>query len=487
MTAETSVSRPASDPDAGVAELAALTAFCRASDDDVLALPEHELWASARLLDGLAVLAHGHRTKVSAVVRSVFRPGPGAAHLWPDTSGSYRADDAAYVLGVAAFSENYADTGLGSVAHINSIVVPALLIAMQRRQITGREALAALVVGYEVMEWAGATLNGGRPRMAHQLRGFRPTPSAGPLSAVAVLGRLMGLSGDDMMNALSLACSQGGGLRPSTASATSAIRLQSGEALRRSVNSVDLATAGIAGHPGMLRVSGGYFPAYGTGELGRYDVPVAGAPGLLTKISMKLDCTPHTLVTMLDATRALHGRRPHTAADITAVTVRIPRQHNVISGGDKPYPTTFSQAAGHVPYCIALALLTGSYLLPDVIERGLTDEDVRAVAGRVSLVVDDRLSIIFDDDPMSWPAEVRVDRADGGTDSVDMRAPETSDWSATEAMRHAATKAVGLLGEPAGDATALGELFGTVAQWPDIWQRLREDPFPRWTGGVDGG
>src|SRR6201999_750312 len=105
-------------------------------------------------------------------------------------------------------------------------------------------------------------------RMAHQLRGFRPTPSAGPLAAVAVLGRLAGRSHEDMVAALGLACSQGGGLRPSTASPTSALRLQSGEALRRSVHTVALATAGVAVHPGVLRCPGGYFPAYVFGEPG---------------------------------------------------------------------------------------------------------------------------------------------------------------------------------------------------------------------------
>ncbi len=491
MTAGTTAPAGAAESAPGVAELDALAAYCLAPDDEILAPPDHVRWASARLLDGLAVVTHGRATPISGLVRGVFPPGDEGTEgvrAWPDVTAGYRADDAAYLLGIYAFSENYADTGLGSVAHVNSIVVPALLVAMQRQRVSGRQVLAALVVGYNVMEWAGSTLNGGKPRMAHQLRGFRPTPSAGPLAAVAVLGRLAGRSHDDMVAALGLACSQGGGLRPSTASPTSAIRLQSGEALRRSVHSLALAAAGVAVHPGVLRCPGGFFPAYVFGEPGHYDVPVAGQDDMLTKVSMKLECTPHTLVTMLDVARAIATRRPgFTAAAIESVTVRVPSQHNVISGGDKPYPRTFSQAAGHVPYCIALAMLTGSHLFPSVITAGLTEPGVRELTPKVSLVVDDTLSALFDRDPLSWPAALDVRWADGTTDTVQAGAPETTGWTADVALRHAALKAVALLGDTAGTEAGLIEEFETVQTWPDAWERLRDHPFTRATPEVADG
>jgi 2-methylcitrate dehydratase PrpD len=480
MTADVVTADSVGEAERGAAELAALAAFCLASDDDILAAPDEPRWAAARLLDGLAVVTHGSVTPISAVARTVFPPSAGLS-AWPDVRNQYRTDDAAFLLGISAFSENYADTGLGSVAHVNSIVVPALLIGIQQRQVTGRAALAALAVGYQVMEWAGSILNGGRPRMAHQLRGFRPTPSAGPLAAVAVLGRLAGLAEAELATALGLACSQGGGLRPSTASPTSAIRLQSGEALRRAVHSLALAKAGVATHPGILRCAGGYFPAYLFAEPGRYDVPVAGQPNdMLTKVSMKLECTPHTLVTMLDLARVVMARRPGFApSDVESVTVRVPAQHNVISGGTKPYPTTFSQAAGHVPYCIAVAMVTGSHLFPSVITDSLGDDRVRELTPKVSLAVDGRLTGLFDDDPLSWPAAVDVRWTDGGADTLERRTPETSDWTADDALRHAALKTVALLGDGAGGEAGLVDEFGAVDSWTDVWDRLRNHPFTR--------
>jgi 2-methylcitrate dehydratase PrpD len=280
-----------------------------------------------------------------------------------------------------------------------------------------------------------------------------------------------------MANALGLACSQGGGLRPTNASPTSGIRIQSGEALRRAVHTVALARAGVTSHPGILRCPGGWFPAYSFSEPGPYRVPVAGsADNLMTRVSMKLECTPHTLVTMLDAARAIAGRRSFGADDVAAVTVRIPAQHDVISGGDKPYPTTFSEAAGHVPYCIALAMTTGSHLFPHVITAGLADDAVRKLTPRVSLEVDDGLTELFDGDPFSWPAALRVDWTDGSHDEVVMTAPETTTWTATDALEHAGLKAEVLLGGRAGSAEDLAKEFADVVSWPDLWGALLPHP-----------
>ncbi len=459
----------------GATELSELTAFCMASVDDLLAPSGEATWASSRLLDGLGVILHGSGTAVGRAACRAFPPGTDGVCAWPHIESRRRVDDAIFVLGVFASSENYADTGLGSVAHVNSIVVPALLVGVQERPVTGREALAALVVGYNVMEWAGASLNGGRPRMAQQLRGFRPTSSAGPLATVAVVGRLMGISAADLANALGLACSQGGGLRVTNGSPTSAIRIQSGEALRRGVHAVALAQAGITSHPGILRCPGGYFPSYAFGELGRYQLPVAGtARDLMTQVSMKLDCTPHTLVTMLDAVRAIRARREFTDEDVSSVTVRVPAQHEVISGGDKAFPTTFSEAAGHVQYCIATAMLTGSNLFPAVIEGGLTDERIRALTRRITLEVDDDLTALFDSQPMSWPSTVEVLWEDGHRDRLTLDAPETVSWTAEQALEHAACKTEALLGGRAVSRSALAEEFATVESWPDLWVRLRD-------------
>jgi 2-methylcitrate dehydratase PrpD len=469
----------------GRLELEELARYATAPVDAVLAGPETAIWAAARLLDGLGNIAHGFDARISKLVREAAPRQQGAAvAAWPDAEPGYREDDAAFLLGVYAFSENYCDTGLASVAHLGSIVVPSVLLAAQHRELGGREVLAAITVGYNVMEYFGATLNGGSPRMAHQLRGFRPTASAGPLAAVAVLARLSGASAEECCQAMALACSQGGGLRRSPQSAVGAIRIQSGEALRRAVQTLWLAKAGVASDTRVLRLPGGFFPAYAGGKLLDVAVPKAGADrDFLATASMKLDCTPHTLVTLLDATRDLgarhRGRIGDWIDDIASVVVSVPAQHNVISGGGKPLPDTFAEAAGHVPFCVALALVSGSHLYPAVLEAGITDEVVRALAERVTLVVDDELTTIFDSDATSWPARVEIEFGSRGRDTAELRAPETSDWTAEHALSTAAEKVTAIMGERAGTADELAAYFAGAARWPDAWAAIVGSPLTR--------
>lgn len=458
----------------GQRELEDLARYATAPTDDVLAVPETATWAAARLLDGLGNIAHGFDTEVSNLARGVAPDHSGhTVAAWPVTQPRYREDDAGFLLGVYAFSENYCDTGLASVAHLGSIVIPAALLAAQRRKVSGRDLLAAIAVGYNVMEYVGATLNGGKPRMSHQIRGFRPTPSAGPLAAVAVMARLSGTSAQECGRAMALACSQGGGLRPSPDSPVGAIRIQSGEALRRAVQTLWLAGAGIAVDSSITRRPGGFFPAYAAGELLDVELPQVGAErDFLATASMKLDCTPHTLATMLDATRALAARHHSRLHDISTLTVMVPAQHYVISGGTKPGPSTFAEAAGHVPFCVALALLRRGYLYPDVLESGLTDAAVRRLTSRISVRVDDELTTVFDSDPTSWPAVVEIEFCSGARDRLEMRAPETSQWTANQALQVAGEKVIAMLGRRAGSADEVISYFSHAPTWTDSWDAI---------------
>ena len=455
-----------------MAELEELTEFVTAPADEVLADGATAAWASARLLDGLGSIGHGFSAPISRAVRTAVDSGPGIS-AWPDVCQTYRHDDAGLLLGVYAFSENYCDTGIGSVAHLGSIVIPALLIAAQDRPVSGRDALAAIAVGYNVMEYLGATINGGRPRMASQLKGFRPTASAGPAAAVAVLARLSGLPPAQCQQALALACSQGGGLRRSPIGPAAAIRVQSGEAVRRAVQTLRLSRAGISAHPDILRAPGGFFAAYGDGELGRPELPRAGRSGFVATASVKLDCTPHTLVTLLDAVRELIRGADGAPG---AIDVWVPAQHHTISGDPKPVPRTFPDGASHVPFCVALAAVTGRFLYPSVIEDGLSDSRATALTERVSVRVDDQLTELFDRDPSSWPARVRIAWRSGAESELELVRPASAGWNAADTLTAVANKVAALANGEAGSAAALRDRFSGVSSWPDVWAQLRSDP-----------
>jgi 2-methylcitrate dehydratase PrpD len=462
----------------GRAELMQLARYATMPSDQILR-DDLEMWAVARLVDGVANIFHGYKSPLSQLVRTVttFQEKKGVV-AWPDLSRHYRDDDAGFLLGVYGFSENYCDTGLRSVAHPGSIVIPALIVASQLRQISGREALAAIAVGYNICEYLGAILNGGYPRMAHQIRGFRPTPSVGPIAAAGMFARINGASEDGCLQAMALACQQGGGLRAGAyQSSLAATRIQSGEAIRRALHSVHLAAAGILSDPAILRADGGYLGAYAGGELGNAPLPPLIENDALATVSMKLDCTPHTLVTMLDLARELSERENIDVNNINSVVVSVPEQHNTISSASAELPTTFTVAARHVPFCIALALISKSHLYPSTIISGIANPDVIRLTPHISLVPDEELTKIFNSDSTSWPARIEIEWKSGRREKIERHAPATSDWNAETASRFAKHKMNALLSERLGTAEPSAvSYFDRASCWPNFWSSLRDMP-----------
>lgn len=468
------------------ADVGALTQYALTPIDEVLADPDCARWAAVRILDGLVNMWRGASSAVSAVACDVMRrhsrPDPADWHAsaWPVSGQFYRADDAAFLMGTFAFSESYSDTGLGSVAHSGSVVVPAVLLASQLQPVTGRAVLAAVTVGYNIMESLGSCLNGGSPRMVHQLKGFRPTASVGPVAACAVLCRLAGLPGDVTSRALSIACNQGGGLRRHPRTELSSLYVQSGEVVRRALYSVELAAARVTGDESMLFGDGGFMAAYSVGPLPGFRLPVAGAPGSVATASVKLDCTPHTFISALDAARQL-AERDFAGQLPDRVTVRLPRQHWHAASAGRPWtlPGTMASAMYDLPFCIAAAFVTRHHLYPRELGQALANPAIARLAPRVRVVDDAALTALFDADPTTWPAIVEAESDDGLGRRVELPRPSASGWSAEMTGQAVMIKAQSLAdARPAPDAARLARLLADQGSWADFWNSLaRLTPF----------
>ena len=460
--------------------MGALAHYALAPVDEVLADPDTAAWAAVRVLDGLVNMRRGASSAVSVAARDLMlgrsRTDPAAWHVsaWPADDRLYRADDAAFLLGTFAFSDSYSDTGLGSVAHSGSVVVPGVVLASQLYPSTGRAVLAAVTIGYDILEALGSCLNGGNPRMAHQLKGFRPTATVGPVAACAVLCRLAALPEDVTRRALSIACNQGGGLRRHPRTGLSSLYVQSGEVLRRALYSVELAAAQVDGDESMIFGDGGFMAAYSAGPLPMFGLPEPGVPGAVATASVKLDCTPHTFITALDAARQLAsrdvgGRLPGR------VTARLPHQHCHAFVSDRPWsrPLTLASAMYDLPFCLAAAFVTGRHLYPGELSAAMSNPDVAQLAARVTVVDDAALSASFDADPTTWPAIVEAESDEGLLRQVELPRPLSAGWSVARTAEAVVAKAQSLA-EPARstDPARLNRLLADLSSWADFWESL---------------
>jgi 2-methylcitrate dehydratase PrpD len=162
--------------------------------------------ARTGLADCVATMIAGANERPVAIVRDIVpdRTERDAAPEIPSGRG-LSAADAALVNGVAGHVLDYDDVAMDG--HPSAALVPAILAEGWTIGVSGREALAAYVVGYEL--WAALLER--EPGAMHE-RGFHPTAAWGTLSAAAACARLHKLDEERTAHAIGIAASLAGGL-----------------------------------------------------------------------------------------------------------------------------------------------------------------------------------------------------------------------------------------------------------------------------------
>ena len=91
--------------------------------------------------------------------------------------------------------------------HPGVAIMPAALAAAHIGDCSGKEFIAAITVGYEVMVKLGVALD----PAAHYARGFHPTGTCGTMGAAITAAKVLKLNPKSMLNALGIAGSQAAG------------------------------------------------------------------------------------------------------------------------------------------------------------------------------------------------------------------------------------------------------------------------------------
>ncbi len=133
------------------------------------------------------------------------------------------------------------DVHNGSVFHPAAVVFPPVLAVAQAIAASGRELIAASVVGYEVGIRVGEFLGQTHYKV------FHTTGTAGSLAAAAAVGRLLRLSPDQMLNAFGSAGTQAAGLWEFLRDAADSKPLHTAHAAATGLTSAYLARDGFTG------------------------------------------------------------------------------------------------------------------------------------------------------------------------------------------------------------------------------------------------
>src|ERR1700754_1003238 len=215
-------------------------------------------YARRHLLDTVGVMISGAQGNIAKQAESVLIATRRAGTV-PVPGRARRADliDAAFLGGTAAHGIELDDGYTKGSVHPGCAVVPAILSAGYVKKASGAQLIEAMVAGYETVTAIGRAVH---PDLRH--RGFHPTGAVAVFGAAMAVGKLRGLTPQQLSHALGIAGSSSAGLFAFVNGGADIKRLHAGHASREGLQAALLAEVGVEGPPGVIEARDGFMQAF---------------------------------------------------------------------------------------------------------------------------------------------------------------------------------------------------------------------------------
>lgn len=295
---------------------------------------------------------------------------------------------AALLNGAFGHSLDFDDTHSDSSLHPSAPVVPAALAAAELVDATGKDLLAAIIVGFEVCCRLGMALD----PTAHYARGFHPTATAGSFGAAAAAGRLLGLDTAAMESAFGIAASQASGSLQFLENGAWNKRYQVGEAAMKGLIAATLAAEGFHGAKEALDGRYGFLRGYSDGAKPELAITGLGEIWETMRIGVKPYPACRYTHSAVDGLLALQARNNWQTGDITSITVGLHSNGIALVGAPldtKRKARTIVEGQFSMPFAAAVALLRGRFGWDDYDLLGTAEAD--AIASIVDVRRDESL------------------------------------------------------------------------------------------------
>ena len=301
--------------------------------------------------------------------------------------GKAPASLAVFLNGSLGHMLDYDD--MGESGHPGIVTIPvALAVAEKMGGASGRELIAAIAAGMDVMTRLSRAIDVPDWTMTE---GWFATQLIGFVAGAATAGRLLGLSGEQMENALGIGFNQMSGTRQMAEGAATHMRsMQAGFSGQGAVLAAELARRGIIGSKDVVEGRYGFFRTYIRGCEPDWNGIVDGLGvkfPLLEKHGFKVwPACAYTRTTNAStlAMREQHGLKPEDIESITIVGGTGGTQQLCEPLDQKRRPKVSIDGKFSIPFTTAVMAAKGNVTLRDYTEAGLRDPDVLAMADRIS-------------------------------------------------------------------------------------------------------
>jgi len=291
--------------------------------------------------------------------------------------------DAAFVNATFGQGCELDDVGFGAGGHPSAATVPVALALCEKQRSTGKDFLAAVVVGCDVMYRLLAAV-----RPSSGKRGFHSHGIGGPFGAMATAARLLRLNDSQMLHAFGIAGSHASGTMEYDQTGGEVKRVHGGIAARGGIQAAMLAQLGLTGPPTIIEGKRGFLKVFADEVEPEEITRDLGSDFKIMRVWFKIYPCVATVQGVI-FTLAKMIEEHHLGADeIDEIRVGI-SETSLSHGGAIYEPHDTASAQFSLPFSLAIRLLKNDNDLSFYMDPKLwTDPKVLALAKKVKSYAD---------------------------------------------------------------------------------------------------
>lgn len=289
----------------------------------------------------------------------------------------------------AAFGHGFEldDDESHTTSHPGVVVISSALAVGEAKGITGKDFLLAVIVGYDSM------LRVGMSARTMVNRSFHTTAVTGPFGSAAATAKIMGLKQDQVLNALSIAASEAGGISEYAVSGGSVKRLHAGFAAQSGIKAAVLASLGLTGPTAALEGKKGVCQAFANEYYPEEITRDLGKEFRILWTGHKPYCCCQAQHTTIDALSSIMAEHPLKPSDIQEIIVeQMPRDIIAVGNIIQPDDITSAQFSGR--FGVALRLIKGSNGFKDYTQANIKNPEILEIVKKVKYVADSEMEKI---------------------------------------------------------------------------------------------
>ncbi len=322
---------------------------------------------------------------------------------------------AAFLNGVSAHVLELDDGHRGAQIHLGAVIFPVALAICEGYDLSGKEFLEGVIVGYEVGILLGQLVN-----PEHRNKGFHTTGTIGTFVAGAVASKLLKLDERQTLNALGLCGTQAAGLLESDHGGSMGKVLHAGKAAYNGLLSALLARNGFTGSGTIFEGDEGFLKTM-VFDNSNYDMDDFSMEAALKDIGKvrvrdiyfkKYPFCRHihsSIDTALKLKASIGDEYDHIE-NIAVKTYKIAADHNNF------YPKNLEELKQSLPYAVAISLVVGEVSVDGIdqlIEYGLLDNyssvdvvnSIKDLVNKMIVLTDEKLNDLY---PAKRPSNVII-------------------------------------------------------------------------------